>query len=237
MSIVCGSRKTCRDNNRDHDGTDCGTGGGVCERLVGMGGGGAARRGRTLVLGSLWELVDHDLRISRRIVVTIAVLGCLMSLIGLTVSENNQIALLKRGVTTTATVTAVGWQNRNELYQIQYVGVGGVIEGRETTALHSGAKVGDRVRVVYDPQNPENTGESGNQIAVMVLGFAFLGPLGTFLCWIAYSATRAAPSRLVRWFIGMPRPRIPTPHPRGHGARVPGKRQPRRSTRRRTSRR
>jgi hypothetical protein len=102
-------------------------------------------------------------------VVTVAVIGGVACLIGLAVSETTQITLLQRGVTTTATVTAVGRQDRRELYHIQYVGVGGGTEERETKALHRGRKVGDRVRIVYDPQNPENMGESGNQIAAIVL--------------------------------------------------------------------
>ena len=121
-------------------------------------------------------------------------------LIGFVVSEINDFMLSSHGNRTVATVAYIQGSGHNTWDLLDFHDGDGTLVAERTGDVQSGAKVGDRITVVHDPNDP------GDVQDVRVLGrgrwaaLLFI-PLGIFFLWLTRWQFRMSPEEFRGWML------------------------------------
>jgi len=115
-------------------------------------------------------------------------------LIGFVVLEVDSYALRTHGVRATAGVDGTKHDGHNRSYLLTFSGPGGSPVSEWTDDVRSGTKVGDRITVVYDPQDVSNVEDQRDEGRGPWADLVLLAGAAFFL-WTAYTDLRPATAR------------------------------------------
>jgi hypothetical protein len=130
---------------------------------------------------------------------TVLLLVCgLGMVVGFVVTETRDYSLRTHGIRTVATVQDQQGTGRSIAYLLDFSDRDGTPRSEWSGDVSSGAKVGDHIRVVYDPNDPSDLQDARDldrgpwASLILLLG-------GAFFIWLSYRYFRAEPTAFRQW--------------------------------------